>query len=210
MYSANVDGCSVGMTNSHGQPILKPWRIITSCKRLADHLNTLTCNKLHKHGETLRQDITATGKYPLPLCHAYLSSLFGSYRRTHAMPLVAHTKSKAMAAKATHRSRDCESPLLICPSPAVAAAFVHKLLDRKDWQSNPKARAAVRTEADALVGAGTWSYSTVMEKDQLIANAKRDKTIIHLGELLQLCSVKHAELPPDQQKLKGRICYRGG
>ena len=36
VYSADFDGCAVGLTNLAGdQPIKKPWRIITSSERMA-------------------------------------------------------------------------------------------------------------------------------------------------------------------------------
>ena len=211
LYVVNVDGCSVGMCNSKGESILKPWRFITSSERLANALSFLKCDKSHKHGETLRKDITNTGKYPPALCHTYLTALFSDYRRCPALPLV--QKSTAMplilrALSQQHRSHEPPSVLdssTLVPMPA----FVHKLLDRKEWQGNPQCRQAVLNEADALVAAGTWSLDTVTEKDDLIAKSKRDKSPIHMGELLQLCSIKHAELEPQCQKYKGRICYRG-
>jgi len=47
----------------------------------------------------------------------------------------------------------------------VIPAMVTKLLDRSEMMSDPKARAAVRAEGEAIVDAGTWLQSTVMEKE---------------------------------------------
>jgi len=92
--------------------------------------------------------------------------------------------------------------------PGVFAA-VTKLLDRGETRANPDAVRAVQKEGEALVKAGTWLEDTVVEKTELIERAKRDKDTIHLGELMPICSIKFWEMPPEQHKYKGRICFRG-
>ena len=47
-------------------------------------------------------------------------------------------------------------------------AYVHKILTRKEWKSEPKALEAVQAEGAALVEAGTWLLDSVTEKDDLI------------------------------------------
>ena len=48
----------------------------------------------------------------------------------------------------------------------------------------------------------------MIEKDRLVAQAKASGTKIHLGDLLVICSIKHAESEA-LAKYKGRICFRG-
>ena len=84
-----------------------------------------------------------------------------------------------------------------------------KLLDRSETHSNPKAIAAIRAEGDALVQAGTWDEATVCEKVDIAKRAKDTGEQIHLGELMSISSIKFNELPVDQHRYKGRICFRG-
>ena len=86
---------------------------------------------------------------------------------------------------------------------------VTKLLERWEMHSDPKAIAAVKAEAAALVEAGTWDESSVMEKEELLELAKKSCKKLHLGELMPICSIKFAEMDTSRQKHKGRICFRG-
>ena len=60
----------------------------------------------------------------------------------------------------------------------------------------------------ALVDAETWLENTVIEKSDLIERSKRDGDIIHMGDLMSICSVKHAEGPEHAQVYKGRVFSR--
>jgi len=88
-------------------------------------------------------------------------------------------------------------------------AAVTKLLDRKQTLSDPEAIKAVRTEGAALTAEGTWQLDTVVEKDELLARARQSGERIHLGEVMPICSIKHAELEPAKHRYKGRLCFRG-
>ena len=46
---------------------------------------------------------------------------------------------------------------------AKVKAYVHKILTRKEWKSEPKALEAVQAEGAALVKAGTWLLDSVIE-----------------------------------------------
>ena len=41
LYVVRIDGCTVGVADKNGKPILKPWRIITNSKAVADGLQGL-------------------------------------------------------------------------------------------------------------------------------------------------------------------------
>jgi len=86
-------------------------------------------------------------------------------------------------------------------------AAVTKQLDRKEW--NDKAHDAIRTEGRSLIDCGTWLESTVTEKDDLLARARKTGEDIHVGDLLTICSVKYWECAPERHRYKGRICFRG-
>merc|ERR1712015_382711 len=97
----------------------------------------------------------------------------------------------------------------VIPEEQVIPYLVTKLLDRSDWRSNPKAMQAVHEEADKLVGAGTWDLESVVEYDDLRAQARRSGQKTHFGNLMTICSLKFAEVAESMQKYKGRIVFRG-
>ena len=87
LYSVNVHGCSLGMRNAAGEPVLKEWRFVTTSSRLAAALEPIKCRhpKGYKHGELTGGSTTKSAIYPLKLCHTMLSSLYGFMERTPAM-----------------------------------------------------------------------------------------------------------------------------
>ena len=72
-------------------------------------------------------------------------------------------------------------------NPQVLAA-VTRLLSRQEALSNPAAKAKIREEAEGLTDKGTWDLSTVTERAELIAGAKKAGIKIHLGQLMSICS----------------------
>eukprot|EP00435_Cladocopium_sp_Y103_P068964 s77_g32.t1 len=64
-------------------------------------------------------------------------------------------------------------------------------------------------EADGLLKAGTWDLSSVREKEDVRAEAKRSGVSVHFGQLMTIASIKFHELAEHLQKIKGRIVYRG-
>ena len=89
------------------------------------------------------------------------------------------------------------------------AACVTKLLDKKEWRSDPKALDAIKAEANGLLAEKTWLQETVIEKADLLDWANQSRKRIHIGDLLFLCSIKYFEMPAAYHKHKGRICFRG-
>ena len=115
-----------------------------------------------------------------------LSAAFGEHARAPPLPCGKVTGQP-------HREKDEQFQRGIQP----IAAMVTKLLDRAETRSNPQAIEAVQCEAQALIDADTWSEDTVIEKDQLIAEAKSSGETIHMGDLMTICSVKNSEGPAD-------------
>ena len=272
LHEALVDGCACGMKNSNGEPLLKPWRFITSSASLASNLCYLRCPHVgipgFKHGELSGGSETAkTAAYPDKLCRAYLTGLFGSYTNTPAMSCTMPTGNAQ-----EHRKKfvmpddeewcgygfspydypvaiDVTDPEFEEPTPIPSmdreAAFlawkdtlekandepnalefawrrrhrdpasvvdaihgaIHKLLTRAETYADPKAIDSIRAEAAGLQKYHTWLETPMLRKD-LFARAMKERKTFHFGELLTICSIKHAE-SPDLAKHKGRICYMG-
>ena len=80
LAEAICDGCAFGMTGGDGHPVLKPWRIVTTSKLLAEDLNKCRC----RHPKDFRHahlEGALTGKsafYPPSLCTTALYSLYPS------------------------------------------------------------------------------------------------------------------------------------
>ena len=88
-------------------------------------------------------------------------------------------------------------------------AMVTRLLERAETLANPKALEAIRKEANGLLSKGTWDIRTVMEKANLLSQAKSSNEKLHVGSLMTICSEKFAEMEEALRILKGRVVYRG-
>ena len=88
-------------------------------------------------------------------------------------------------------------------------ALVTKNLSKREWKSDPLGVAAVRKEADGLRANNTWDDDSVRLLSDLRSAARREQRKVKIAELLTLCGIKFFELPQQQWKYKGRICYRG-
>jgi hypothetical protein len=73
----------------------------------------------------------------------------------------------------------------------------------------PKAKEAADKEWTKLGNKNAWLLDTVKPRQQVIKEAKAKGRSVHFGTLMDLCHVKHSELPPDQQVFKGRVVFRG-
>ena len=60
-----------------------------------------------------------------------------------------------------------------------------------------------------LASMGTWDWSSVAEEADFKRRAIEKGEVIHLADLLAICSEKHVELDPSFRQLKGRVCFRG-
>eukprot|EP00959_Pyramimonas_sp_CCMP1952_P271489 5675462-Pyramimonas_sp.AAC.1 len=48
-----------------------------------------------------------------------------------------------------------------------------------------------------------------MERDDVVRNARKENKRVHFANIMELSSVKHAELPPEFQKCNGRVVVQG-
>ena len=91
----------------------------------------------------------------------------------------------------------------------VVPGLVTKLLDRKEYKTNPRAIQAIKEEGQGLQEAGTWDLSSVREREDLIAWSKETGTEIVLGDIMAICSIKFHEMAEEFWKWKGRLVFRG-
>ena len=180
LFEALCDGCAFNMKDNKGDPILKPWRIVTNSERLARNLSAFRCchEKGFKHAPVEGSTTAKTAFYPTTMCEVIVQSL---------CPEIAHKSVPAMICvpvqkQDTHRDRAHQSvdfvdvPSLqpegiMFDAAALApnvAAMVTRLLSRQEMLSNPKAIQAVRKEAEGLQSVDTWDLSAVTEKQQLV------------------------------------------
>ena len=87
LHSTHVDGCSLGMVDQNGDPVLKRWRFVTSSKRVHDGIAVFKCThkKGFRHAEIQGSNTPKTAMYPFKLCRTFLAGLFGWYEFTAAM-----------------------------------------------------------------------------------------------------------------------------
>jgi len=201
------------VTDAEGTPMLKQWRIVTTCKGQAVSLSALRCThpKDFVHGVAPGGETKKTETYPLELCRVVLSSLAPENDVVAAMPFCRVTET-------IHQEHDRVNDYVDFGIPALAQpvglycyaghptlpAMVTKLLDRKDMH-RPEAAAAIPAEGEAFVDGGTWDESTVRER----AGPCSSKEKYNGGDLLTLCSIKFFEKGPEWWKDKSRTCFRG-
>ena len=49
LLTVDFDGCSLGLASKKGNPIKKPWRVVTTSQTLVDQLSTCVCGKKYHH-----------------------------------------------------------------------------------------------------------------------------------------------------------------
>ena len=108
LYTADFDGCCVGVKDHKDQPILKPWRVITSHKGLAESLTQLRCkdihgNKLHEsHAPCAGGNTKKTGFYTESLAKTVLNAVYPN--SVAAMTVKAVNKQEANATAHSERA----------------------------------------------------------------------------------------------------------
>ena len=65
----DFDGCRLGVCNDKGEPVKKPWRIMTTSDEVVKSFTGLTCqHQAHEHGEARGRSLENTGFYTQPMC----------------------------------------------------------------------------------------------------------------------------------------------
>jgi len=109
MYEATFDGCRFGLTDRDGQPIKKPWGVVTTSPTLASELNEYKCSHQsgfkHSHAEGSKTKLTAF--YPRAMCRTILNTLFREHVHKSipsmaVLPVSAHAQTEVQP----HREKD--------------------------------------------------------------------------------------------------------
>ena len=92
LFVADCDGCVFGLTNEQGSPLLKRWRVITDCERLAKTLSAARCSHLSDfiHSEISGSTSPKTAAYPVAICEDIAAALYPGtvFGHVPAMPCV--------------------------------------------------------------------------------------------------------------------------
>ncbi|CAE7029195.1 GIP [Symbiodinium natans] len=194
LFTAVTHGCAHGLMDDEGTPHKKPWRVVTSCWKLADNLNTKRCQ--HPPGfqhSTIEGSKTAkTAKYTRSMATTIVHSLYP------------HLSSQVAAMPVMPSSPHCHVPRTPPKDQEMIYAGIHHLIDRKDWGKHAGAQECIDGEAKGLISNGTWDYREVVSRRDLLAR----KEPLNIGRLMTILSIKHFETP-ELRKLKARIVFRG-
>ena len=73
--TVDFDGCSLGLKSKKGNPIMKPWRIVTSSQTLVDKLTPYVCSGDHVHDICQGAETVKSGFYPQLMARKIVSGL---------------------------------------------------------------------------------------------------------------------------------------
>ena len=85
LFLVDFDGCAMGMKDKHGNPVLKQWRIATSCPKLAQTFAAKRCKheKDFKHAVIEGGLTKLTESYPEPMCECILNTWYPEITNRH-------------------------------------------------------------------------------------------------------------------------------
>ena len=70
-----IHGCTLGVEDKDGNPILKPWRIESTSTHLVQDLQRYVCTGGHVHGRCEGSETEKTGYYPKAMARAIFKAL---------------------------------------------------------------------------------------------------------------------------------------
>ena len=199
MKSVQFDGCAFDLEVDGKRP-KRQWIVQTTNERLRNELMSKKCTHEKGFHDPLEGSTTTkSGFYNTSMAICLISSLFPSVilERIPAMPTIPFKLDPHRA-----RLQDFHTPD-IC-----VLATIHKLLTRDEMRNDPKAIEAVKEEGRGVRAKDVWLDSTVMEKSERIAQAKKEGKTIHVADVMPIASIKHWE-SPERRKYKGRLVFRG-
>eukprot|EP00972_Heterocapsa_arctica_P060580 8936450-Heterocapsa_arctica.AAC.1 len=68
LKAVDFDGCAVGLVSTTGEPLLKPWRIMTDNQQVIENLYGFRCDHSQTHGRIEGKETAKTASYPGGLC----------------------------------------------------------------------------------------------------------------------------------------------
>ena len=199
MKSVQFDGCAFDLELDGKRP-KRQWIVQTTNERLVKELETKKCSHEKGFHDLLEGSLTKkSGFYNMSMAICLISTLFPGVilDQVPACPVMPFRLDP-------HRTRlqDFHTPE-IC-----VLATIHKLLSRDEMRNDPMAIEAIKEEGRGVRAKDVWLDSTVMEKSERLAKAKREGKVIHIAEVMPIASIKHWE-SPDRRRYKGRLVFRG-
>ena len=210
LFSSTFPGCALGVTAKDGVPARKPWRIVTSCKRLAENLSALRCTHA-EHAPLEGKYTRASAFYPRPFCNIILQSMFPHVVNQHVFSMPCDVKTQHCHRPKHMLGTPC-LPIDIMMNQVGNQSFqsfglVHRLLDRDEWRGRPEVYAAIDSEKAGLLAEGTWKEDEIASKDDFISMYPNET--LHFGSLMTIVSIKGFEKEVSDWKIKARIVFRG-
>ena len=87
LYVVHVDGCMLGVKSTSGDPIKKPWQIVTNVADVAEALKPYRCDGTHTHVPCAGANTKQTGFYPEVFARIIINGFYGPEDgRLWAMP----------------------------------------------------------------------------------------------------------------------------
>ena len=188
LFVAEPDGCAFGLTDSEGVPHLKKWRVVTSCYRLAKGLDAHKCKHPSdfKHSRLEGRKTTKSAFYTPQMCECISQCLYPA--DVPMVPIEVQTANEHVS------TQDLQLEDVY--------AGIHLLLEKKDWHRHEGSAEAIKKELDGVLANGTWDYSEVIPREDLM----KRKEPFNIGRLMTILSVWES---PSLRKLKARIVFRG-
>ena len=154
LIDALCDGCAFGLAvaSKDNLPLLKPWRTVTSSKRLATNLSAYRCchGRGYRHAPVEGSESRRSVFYPEPMARVIIGSLF-PFAQAFVAPALPCCPSmpRSYRENDTHPLKPIDVLLFETAVKEVKVqGLVHRLLGLCD--------ECVRGETDGLVNAGTW------------------------------------------------------
>ena len=207
-------GCAMGVVDSKGRPLKKPWYIATNDEMLRQSLASQRCPGC-VHGSTNGAETRGTGSYTTQMAKiihkGWHRSVIQSTRKY--LPVMAATPEQvpAMPRKrllAEHRDK--------LKSSSGYSILVARAVSRAEVKTNAKAFQSIKDEESKLLKRTAWDLKSVQPWAQVVARADklRAKGVnirLHRGRVFALCVEKGSELADgaEGKKFKGRIVFDG-
>ena len=203
------DGCAVGMPARDGRPIKKPWKLMTTSKRVNAYFENMRCDHHpSEHAKAAGSETARTAFYPADMTELIVRALYlervhreieQHLRHVSALSgledLAVAIESDETAHSMVSELLDLEAPLgdSISSKPEEVHMMVTKLLSRSEMLNDPRALKAIREEADGLEKARTWDLNSVREHQEVKDEAKKSGVSVHFGQLMTIASIKFFE-----------------
>ena len=159
LYVVDIDGCTVGVEDGEGNPILKPWRLYNNDQHFTNFISDFRCSGDHKHTKCAGSYTNGTGYCTEEMAEALLQGW--------QYPEIAGKETPAMICQSNvldpieKRPHDMELQELIL-------SVVARLVSYKELNSNPDAAGSIQKEYNKLRSWPVWDEDAVGEMDDVM------------------------------------------